>query len=48
MTAQRRAEFFEIGVGQFRQNFRVEFALAKDRLTLAEAKVTEPIPHAHG
>ena len=46
--AKRHAEFFEIGVGQFRQNFRVEFALAKDRLTLAEAKVTEPIPHAHG
>jgi len=46
--AQRHAEFFEIGVGQFRQNFRVDFALAKDRLILAEAKATEPIPHAHG
>jgi hypothetical protein len=46
--AQRRAESFEIGVAQFRQNFRVDFALAKDRLTLAEAEATEPIPHAHG
>ena len=43
MMAQRHAEFFEIGVGQFRQNFRVDFALAKD-----EAKAPEPIPHAHG
>ena len=46
--AQQHAGFFEIGVGQFRQNFRVDFALAKERLTLAEAKATEPIPHAHG
>ena len=46
--AQRHAEFFEIGVREFRQNFRVDFALAKDRLTLAEAKATEPTPHAHG
>ena len=46
--AQRHAEFFEIGVGQFRQNFRVDFALAKDRLILAEAEATEPIPHVHG
>jgi len=43
MMAQRHAEFFEIGVGQFRQNFRVDFGLAKD-----EAKATEPIRHAHG
>ena len=46
--AQRHAEFFEIGAGQFSQDFRVDFALAKDRLMLAEAKATEPIPHAHG
>jgi hypothetical protein len=46
--AQRHTEFFEIGGCQFRQNFRVDFALAKDRLILAEAKATEPIPHAHG
>ena len=42
--AQRHAEFFEIGAGQFRQDFRVDFALAKDCLILAEAKATEPIP----
>ena len=48
MLANRHAEFFEIGVGQFRQNFRVDFALAKDRLMFTEAKATEPIPHAHG
>jgi hypothetical protein len=46
--AQRHAEFFEVGVGQFRQNFRVDFALAKDRLVLAKAEATEPIPHVHG
>ena len=46
--AQRRAELFEIGVSQFRQNFRVDFALAKDCLILAEAEATEPIPHVHG
>jgi hypothetical protein len=46
--AQRDAELFEIGVGQFRQNFLVDFALAKDRLILAKAEATEPIPHAHG
>ena len=46
--AQWHAELFEIGVGQFRQNFRVDFALAKDRLILAEAEATEPIPDVHG
>ena len=46
--SQRHAELIEIGVGQFRQNFRVDFALAKDRFILAEAEATEPIPHAHG
>ena len=47
--AQRHAEFFEIGRrSDPGKNFRVEFALAKDRLILAEAKATEPIPHAHG
>ena len=46
--SQRHAELFEIGVGYFMQNFRVDFALAKDRFILAEAKATKPIPHAHG
>ena len=47
--AKRHAEFFEIGASQFRQNFQVDFALAKDRLVFSEAKTaTEPIPHAHG
>ena len=46
--AKRHAELFEIRVGQFRQNFRVDFALAKDRLILAKAEATEPISHVHG
>ena len=46
--AQRRAELFEIGFSQFRQNFRVNFAFAKDCLILPESKATEPVSHVHG
>jgi hypothetical protein len=42
-VAQRHAEFFEIGVDQITEKFRVDFAVAKDRLILA-AEATEPIP----
>jgi len=49
-VAQRHAELFEIGVGQFQANFRVDFALAKDRVILAEAEALRsqsPRPRAN-
>ena len=41
------AEFFEVGVRQFRQNFSVDFVFEEQRLVLAETEAPQPIPDVH-
>jgi hypothetical protein len=41
---ERHAKFFEVDVGQLRQNIGVDFTRAKQRLVLSEAEISEPTP----
>ena len=45
--AERYANFFEVGVRQLEQNFRVDFVFAERSLVLSETEAPQPIPNFH-
>jgi hypothetical protein len=44
---QRNADFLEVRLGQFRQDFEVDVVLAERVLVLAETEVSQPITDVH-
>ena len=44
---QRHAELIEVALRQIRQNFGIDFALAKCGLILTETEAAQPSPHVH-